>query len=129
MAAQVDMLRFMVSLLLGALVGLLLGLYVGWVAIPAEYVNSPARDLDQRYKDNYTVMVAAGFLRDSDVTGAIERLRVLGVDNVPDYVQRTAERFSTISRDIRDIQYLIALSEGLGRSSPIFNQYRQVTNP
>jgi hypothetical protein len=74
-------------------------------------------------------MIAAGYLYDGDALGAIERLRVLGVENAPDYVQQTAERFITNSRQIRDIQYLIALSEGLGRTSPIFEPYRQVSLP
>lgn len=111
------------------MIGIALGLYLGWVQFPVEYIDSPALALEQRYKDEYTVMIAAGYLADANTMGAIERLRVLGVENVPEYVQQTAERFITNSRDIRDIQYLIALSEGLGRTSPIFNQYRQVTLP
>lgn len=123
------MLRFLISLVIGLAVGAGLGLYLGWVQFPVEYVNSPASALSQRYKDDYTVMIAAGYLSDNDALGAIERMRVLGVENVPEYVQQTAERFITNSRNLRDIQYLIALSEGLGRTSPIFEPYRQVSLP
>ncbi len=123
------MLRVLFSLLIGVALGLLLGLFLGWVQFPLEYVDSPASALDQRFKDDYTVMIAAGYLADGDTIGAVERLRVLGMDNVPEYVQRTAERFITNSQDIQDIQYLIALSEGLGRPSPVFEPFRQVTLP
>lgn len=123
------MLRWLLSLLGGLMLGAILGLYLGWVQFPVQYVDSPAQALEQRYKDEYTVMVAAGYLNDNDTLGAIERLRILGVENVPEYAQQAAERFITNSRDIRDIQYLIGLAEGLGRTSPIFDQYRQVTLP
>lgn len=123
------MIRFVASIFVGLLLGLGIGLYLGWVQFPVEYVNSPASSLDQRYKDDYLVLVAAGYLNDNDALGAVERVRVLGIENVPDTVRETAERFIFNSRDIRDIQYLIALSEGLGRTSPFFEQYRQVTLP
>jgi hypothetical protein len=121
------MLRVVISLVVGVIVGAAIGLYLGWVQFPVEYVDSPASALAQSYKDEYTVMVAAGYLADSDEQGAIERLRVLGIENVPDYVQRIAERFITTSRDVNDIRYLVALSEGLGRTSPIFEPYRLVS--
>ncbi len=120
------MIRFVLSLVVGLVIGVGIGLYLGWVQFPVEYIDSPASSLSQRYRDEYTVMIAAGFLGDGDTQGAIERLRVLGVENVPEYVQLTAERFISTSRDFRDIQYLVALSEGLGRSSTLFAPYRRV---
>ncbi len=123
------MLRTLLSILLGLIIGIALGLYLGWVQFPVEYINSPASLLAQQYKDEYTVMIARGFQADRDSLGAIQRLNVLGVDNVPDYVQRTAERFITNSREIQSIRHLIALSEGLGRTSPLFDQYRAVEVP
>jgi hypothetical protein len=117
------MLRFLVSLIIGLIIGALAGLYLGWVQFPVEYINAPALSLSQSYKDTYTVMIAGGFLVDGDAQGAIERLRVLGIENVPAYVQQITERFITNSRDVR---YLVALSEGLGRTSPIFEPYRQL---
>jgi hypothetical protein len=123
------MLRFLISLILGLLVGTGIGLYLGWVQFPVQFVDSPASALAQRYKDDYTVMIAAGFLDDGDATGAVERLRLLDVDNVPAYVQDVTERFITSSRDIDDIRNLVALSEGLGRLTPIMQPYRQVSVP
>lgn len=121
------MLRFVVSLAIGLVVGLLVGLYLGWIQFPKQFIDSPASDLSPRYKDEYTVMIAAGYLADGDLQGAVERLRVLGVENIPDHVQSTAERYITNSREYADIQTLVALAEGLERLTPIMEPYRLVT--
>lgn len=123
------MLRLLVSLLLGLVVGAGIGLYLGWVQFPVEFVNSPASSLSERYKDEYTVMVAGGYLKDSDLGGAVERLRLLGIANIPLFVQEVAERYISNSRDVDDITYLVALSESLGRLTPIMQPYRQVAAP
>ncbi|MBC8098658.1 MAG: hypothetical protein H7Y11_04395 [Armatimonadetes bacterium] len=123
------MLRWLGSLVLGIGIGAAVGLYLGWVQFPLEYVDSPTNALAQRYQDEYTVMIAGGYLEDGDALGAVERLRVLGVDNVPEYVQQITERFITTSRDVADIRYLVALSEGLGRTSPLYAPYRAVSQP
>ncbi len=118
------MVRFFVSLLVALLVGLGLGLYLGWVQFPVQETDSAATALAQRYKDEYAVMIAQGYLADQDITGALERLRLLQVDNIPAYVQEVTERYITNSRDVRDIRVLVALSEGLGRLTPIMEPYR-----
>jgi hypothetical protein len=123
------MVRFLLSLLVALLVGLGIGLYLGWVQFPQQTIDSPANALAQRYQDEYAVMIAAGYLDDHDLTGALERLRVLGVDNAPAFIQEVTERYITNSRDIDDIRYLVALSEGLGRLTPIMEPYRIVTLP
>ena len=49
-------------------------------------------------------MIASGYQTDGDALGAVERLRLLGVDNVPEYVQTVTERFITNSRDLGEIR-------------------------
>jgi hypothetical protein len=119
------MARFVFSLVVGVVVGIGLGLYLGWEQFPVEFVNSPAHSLAQRYKDDYVVMVAAGYLHDADLGGALERLRVLGVVNVPVYVQEVTERYITNSQNVDDIRSLVALADGVGRLTPIMEPYRQ----
>jgi len=119
--------RFLTSLLLGLIIGGLIGLYFGWVQFPVEYVDSPMEDLELRAKDDYTVMIAASYQFDQDGLGAVERLQLLGVDNVPEYVQSTTERFITNSRDLSDIRLLVNLSNGLGRMTPIMEPFLDLT--
>lgn len=118
------MIRLFISTVIGIMVGVGVGLYVGWVAVPVEYTDSPMSELAPRYKDDYTMMVASAYLVDSSIEGAIARLRLLGVDNVPEYVQTTTERYITNSRDIEDIRKLVTLAEGLGRLTPPMERFR-----
>lgn len=116
--------RFLISLAVALVIGLLIGLYIGWVQFPAQAVDSPASALAQRHKDEFTVMVARGYRADGDLTGALERLRVLGAENIPAHVQEAAERFITNSRDLEDIRALVILAEGVGRLTPIMQPFR-----
>lgn len=123
------MLRFLVSLVIGLAVGVLIGLYLGWVQFPVQFVDSPASSLAERYKNEYMVMVASGFVKDGDLGGAVERLRILGVANIPAYVQEVTERYISNSQDAGDISVLVALSESLGRLTPIMLPYRRLGAP
>ena len=120
------MTRFLISFFLALLLGLGIGFYLGWVQFPVQYVDSPASALDPAFKDEYTVMIAAGYAGDSDLNGAIERLRVLAVENVPAFVQEVTERYISNSRSIDDIALLVNLAEGMGRLTPIMEPYRQL---
>ena len=121
------MVRFILSFIVALIVGLLLGAYLGWVQFPVKYTDSGAERLAQRSKDEYTVMVANAYLDDSDLTGALERMRLLGVENVPAYIQDTTERYITNSSSVTDIRALVALSAGLGRLTPIMQPYQILT--
>jgi hypothetical protein len=122
------MVRLFASVTFGFVLGIGLGLFVGWVLAPTEYVDSPMQSLSQTHKDDYTVMIAAGYAVDNDVNAVLERLRKLGVDNIPQYVQDITERYITNSRDLVDIRLLVNLSEGLGRLTPIMENFRAL-NP
>lgn len=123
------MLRVVLSLLAGLVAGALIGLYLGWVQFPVEFVNSPAADLSQRYQDEYTVMIAAAYAVDRDLNGAVARLQLLDVANIPLHVQETAERYITGSRSVEDIRVLVTLAEGMDRLTSIMEPYRQVSLP
>lgn len=122
------MTRFFFSTAVGVALGVLIGLFAGWQLVPVQYTDSPISALSEQYRDEYTRMIAGGYLADGDLTGAVDRLRVLGVPNIPQYVQDMAERYISNSRDLNDIRYLVALSEGMGRLTPLmdmesFRQY------
>ncbi|MEL7233839.1 MAG: hypothetical protein AAFV33_23050 [Chloroflexota bacterium] len=121
--------RFFISLGAGLVLGVVAGLVYGWGIAPIEYTNGPVTALRQDYIEDYTVMVAEGYLSDGSVDGAFERLRLLQLDNIPLHVQTTTESYISSSRNITDIQALVALSEGMGRLTPIMEPYRRVTLP
>jgi hypothetical protein len=120
--------RLFLSVVIGVVLGIAGGLFVGWVLAPTEYVDSPMRGLATRYQEEYTVMVAAGFSVDRDVNAVLQRLAPLGQDNIPQYVQSLTERYITLSRDVDDIRLLVILSEGLGRFTPVMENFRTL-NP
>jgi hypothetical protein len=119
--------RFLISLVAGLFLGLALGFFLGWSVFPVEYTNGPVTALRPTYIQDYTVMVAEAYMVDRDITGAFERLRVLQVENVPLHVQNITEQYITDSRSVGEIQALVALSEALGRLTPIMEPYRQVS--
>jgi hypothetical protein len=123
------MTRFLVSFFVALLLGVGVGLYLGWVQFPVQYIDSPASALAPQFKDEYTVMIAAGYTADSDLNSAIERLRFLGVENVPAYVQEVTERYISNSRAVEDIRLLVRLAEGMGRLTPIMEPYRDISVP
>jgi hypothetical protein len=120
------MMRLLLSLLLGLTLGIGAGIYIGWVQAPVEYIDSPLGALDQDHLDDYTVMIAAGFSADGDLTGAVDRLRKLNVPSVPIYVQTVTERFISQGRNVEDIRRLVALAEAMGRLTPLMEAYRAV---
>ncbi len=121
--------RFFGSLAVGILLGIGAGLFIGWGLFPVEYVNGPASALAPRYQEDYTVMIAYTYLDDRDPNAALERLRLLQVDNIPAHVQTVTERYITNSQDIEDIRALVLLSEALGRLTPIMEPYRPISAP
>lgn len=123
------MIRFLLSFFVALVIGLAIGGYLGWVQFPVRYTDSSADRLAQRYKDEYTVMIANAYQNDNDLNSAFERMRLIGVENLPAYVQDTTERFITNSSDVNDIRALVALSEGLGRLTPIMQPYRALSVP
>ncbi|MBX3081754.1 MAG: hypothetical protein KF716_08970 [Anaerolineae bacterium] len=130
--------RIVLSIFLGLVIGIMGGLLIGWVIAPVQLINNPMRDLAQRYKDEYTVMVAIGYQIDGDLNEAINRLKPLGVSgtfNVPVYVRDTTERFISEEGTGResDIRSLVELSCAMGAPycTPPMERFRRpsLTNP
>ncbi|MCY4072892.1 MAG: hypothetical protein OXG60_16485 [Chloroflexi bacterium] len=116
--------RFVQFMLLGLVLGGLLGLYLGWFQFPRDTYRGDMTELAQAFRDDYAVMIAAGYAADGDLPGALDRLSRLRVDDVPRYVQQLADRvIASSSRDIRDIRLLVALARGLGRLTPAMEPF------
>ena len=107
------------SLILGLIIGVTIGLYLGWVQFPQQPYRSDMSELAQSFRDDYLVMVAAGYEVDGDLPGAVERLNHLGVDDIGAYVQGQAERIiTTAARDFREIRLLVGLAQAMRRLTP-----------
>jgi hypothetical protein len=120
--------RYVGSLLIGVLIGLAIGVFLGWVQFPVEYTNSAMSALAPRYQEDYTVMVAEGYLYDQDINGALTRLQPLGKENIFDYIQDLTERLISQSK-VSAIPPMVALSEAVGRLTPAMEIYRLTPVP
>lgn len=111
--------RFLLSLTLGLLLGALAGAVIGWLNPPPAARNSSLSDLAQPHRDDYAIMIAAGYAHDGDLTGALERLRRLEVGDLASYLRATAERIiNSGSRELGDIRVLVWLAAELGGATP-----------
>ncbi len=116
--------RFLQFLLLGLILGGVFGLYLGWFQFPRDAYRGDMTELAQSFRDDYAVMIAAGYAADGDLPGALDRLSRLRVDDIPRYVQRLTDRvIASSARDIRDIRLLVALARGLGRLTPAMEPF------
>lgn len=116
--------RFVQFLILGLVLGGLLGLYLGWFQFPRKIFRGDMTELAQSFRDDYAVMIAAGYAADGDLPGALDRLSRLRVDDIPRYVQQLTDRvIASSARDIRDIRLLVALARGLGRLTPAMEPF------
>ncbi|MDZ4671149.1 MAG: hypothetical protein SH821_09780 [Phototrophicales bacterium] len=123
------MMRLIGSFIIGGIIGGIIGALLGWGIFAIIPTDVPTETLAPVYKEEYLLMVASGYWEDADILGAFERLQVLNVESVPQFVQDVTERYITSSRTVADIYLLVALSEGLGRLTPIMQPYRQVNVP
>ncbi len=111
--------RFLLSLILGLLLGALAGAAIGWLNPPPAARNSSLSDLAQPHRDDYTIMVAAGYAHDGDLAGALERLRLLEIDDLASYLRAITERIiNSGSRELDDIRMLARLAAELGGATP-----------
>lgn len=123
------MMRFIGSFMIGGLIGGVIGTLLGWGIFATVPTDVSSETLANAYKEEYLLMVAAGYWEDADILGAFERLKLLNVESVPQFVSEVTERYITASRALEDIYLLVALSEGFGRLTPIMQPYRQVNLP
>ncbi len=121
--------RLFTSLLVALVIGVMIGLYLGWVQFPVQPETSDADALAERYKEDFAIMIAAGFQADSDANAAAQRLRLIGVTDAPGYIQTVTERAIANSMPLPDIQNLVALAEAMNRLTPAMQPYRRVALP
>lgn len=128
---------------LTVLSGMGIALYITWVQFPVEYRNSHMCQLAPGYQEEYTLMVARGYRLDGDRDKALERLRLLrvenepacndgrayAIDNIPDWVAELTERRISQGANPAEIQDLVVLAAALGRLTPIMEGFLPATSP
>ncbi len=112
--------RFLLSLILGLLLGALAGLAIGWLQPPKDTRSRQLSQLAQPHRDDYTVMIAAGYAHDGDLPGALERLQKLQIAEPANHLRHTTERIiRSASRQLDDIRALARLTADSGSGSTI----------
>lgn len=120
--------RYVGSLLIGVLIGLVIGVFLGWEQFPVQYKNSAMGVLAPPYQEEYTVMIAEGYQVDRDINAALVRLQPLNKQNIFDYIQALTERYIAQS-NVPLIPVMVALSEAVGRLTPVMEIYRSTPAP
>jgi hypothetical protein len=73
---------------LAILAGIGLGLLYGWVISPVEFVDTSPNMLREDYKADYVLMVAEVYSNEDDLQLAVQRLGLLGGDDIPANVEQ-----------------------------------------
>ncbi|HSH03296.1 MAG TPA: hypothetical protein VLL52_12310 [Anaerolineae bacterium] len=114
--------RFM-PLLLGLICGIGLGLYMGWVLWPTEIIDATPSFMQEQYRIDYTLMIAAAYAADGDLGLAQRRLATLEEVDVNAWLLALTNNSILDSAPDEDIRHLIGLAEALGLGSPLIDAY------
>jgi len=101
-------------LIFSVALGLGLGIYIGWIASPVQYTDTSPASLDQRYKDDYILMVAAIYSKDSNLEAARARLSALGFDDPGQAVAAATHRLIAAQKPEADLRRGAHLAAALG---------------
>jgi hypothetical protein len=115
-------LRIPLLLLFGLILGIALGLLIGWVAWPAEFTNASPELLDDRYKQEYVLMIAAAYAQDNDLNAAQTRLTSLGAESNEFMLSFLLDKILAQDNEA-EIRQLTRLAAALGLYSPAMDPY------
>lgn len=116
-------LRAVVWLALGLALGVALGLYVGWVAWPLEVTEANPTILQEQYRQDYTLLIAAAYGEDGDLEAARQRLYSLNPDDPAGWLVKFTVDYILAGRDETEIRQLVRLANDLGLYSPAMAPY------
>ena len=105
-----------------AILGLIAGLFYGWRIAPVEYINTTPDTLNQKYKNEYTLMVAEAYQSHGDLNLAARQLALLGSAHPAEIVQTSLDTADFNKQETEFITALLdqieAWQSSLGESSP-----------
>ena len=115
--------------LAGLLVGLGLSLVYTWVLDPPPLTMTTPAALNPHDREVYTVLVAAAHAADRNLDQAEKRLAKLEDPDIENTIVNLAERHITEGRDVRNVQALARLANGLGRTSAAVRPFIATPSP
>lgn len=121
-------LRFIGWTGLGLLLGAGLGLYLGWVVWPIEFTNANPGALQEAYRQDYALMIAAAYAADGDLAAAQDRVDDLGEDGRAYFFSFTLDAILRGGSET-EIRQLVRLAADLGFASPAMNPYLATPEP
>lgn len=121
-------LRVLGLLIIGIGVGAGLGLYLGWEAWPTEFTDANPSVLQERYQQDYLLMIATIYAADGDLPAARRRVDEMGGQSRDVLFAYTLD---TILRaeDETEIRQLVRLAADLGLQSPAMTPYLSTLSP
>jgi hypothetical protein len=118
-----EWIRSLLIILLGLVAGIGLGLYLGWVAWPTEFTDADPVILQDRYRRDYTLMIAAAYGQDNDLVAAQRRLANVDEEDGKAWLLTVTVDAILAQRDANDIRQLVQLATDLGLYSPVLQPY------
>jgi len=116
-------LRILLWLVVGATIGVLAGFLVGWVVWPIEFTEADPTVLEDSFKRDYTIMIAAAYDLDGDLMEARRRLTSLGMANSEEWLLTVTVDHILDQGDEGEIRQLVGLASDLGLESPLMAPY------
>ncbi len=120
MASMRSFLIFLITLALGVA----LGLYLGWVALPVQYVDTAPDTLRQADRDEVILMIAVAYAGDANIEIARARFRRLGLADPGPAIVQTAQRALVAGAPESDLRALARLAAAFNTFSPLLDPYR-----
>lgn len=109
-------------LVVGLGIGAGLGLYLGWVAWPTEYTDADPSILQEDYRRDYVLMVAAAYEMDGNLAAAAQRINDLGADS-HDFLLSLLLDMILQEANEEEIRQVARLAADLGLDSPAMGPY------
>ena len=120
--------QYGVWLMVGLAIGSGLGLYYGWVVDPTDFTNATPAMLEESYRQDYMVLVAASYAYTGDLATAERRLNRLGETAVSDLFNLMLDQILRDENEqrIRQLVYLVAdLDAGYSPAMDVYLNSRE----
>jgi hypothetical protein len=113
----------MLWLALGLGLGLGVSLYIGWVVWPLEITENNPSTLQEEYRRDYTLLIAAAYWEDGDLEAARTRLAGVDQEDPAGWLLTLTVEHILSGRDELEIWQLVHLVNDLGLYSPAIDPY------